>query len=82
MVHKCVKQGYTEFSMSPKRKSILDALIEAIGGNFKSLHHLFEIRFINSEYVCLNILHNLPILYQYLKDAITNLQFATVETKQ
>jgi hypothetical protein len=68
-IHKVVKAVYSEFSVSPKRYNILMKVIDELDVTWYQLHYIFEVRFINSEYVALkNLLSDLPIVVKYFCD--------------
>jgi hypothetical protein len=64
-VHSVIKEVYTYFSQSPHKRRRLQALIESWGADniFRKLHHLFEVRFVASEYIAVyNFLVDLPAI--------------------
>ena len=69
-VHPTIKAVYSHFSMSPHKHRHLMALVESWGAEdlYRQLHYLFEVRFVESEYIAItNFLASLVVIYGALK---------------
>ena len=55
-IHPVIKSVYSHYSRSPHQERHLMALIESWGADdlFRNLHHLFEVRFVASEYIAIS----------------------------
>jgi len=74
-IHPTIKAIYTYYVSSPKRKRRLMKLVADMDkeGVFLELHHLFEVRFISSEWIAIkNFLTNLPAVVKDLEDDLRN----------
>ena len=73
-VHSVVKGVYSHFSRSPHKLRHMKKLVEEWGAEdlYRQLHHLFEVRFVASEYLALkNFLDTLPAIVAALEAELT-----------
>jgi len=72
-VHALIKAIYSHFSQSPKKARQLQVLAEAWGAGqlVKKLHYLFNVRFVESEFIAVTaFLQDLPLIVAQLQDEL------------
>ena len=74
-IHPVIRAVYTYYVSSPKRKRRLMRLVADMNKEdvFLELHHLFEVRFVSSEWTAIKkFLTNLPAIVKDLEDDLKN----------
>ena len=75
VIHPVIKAVYSHFSRSPHKLRHMKALVDAWGAAdlFRELHYLFEVRFVESEYLAIsNFLQTLPALVAALEKELSD----------